>query len=112
MPSSRVFFLLALTTVLVVVGVVVPDLGKLALVLDGAILAAFVVDYPQVRWDGKVGHLLVLAHRRSLGRHPQRIRGLGREPYALREYLPGDPPNKIHWKATARHGRLITREET
>ncbi len=224
MPSSRVFFLLALTTVLVVVGVVVPDLGKLALALDGAILAAFAVDYlrvrranvaadrrwpqllvqgaegevtvelvtgdgrsrrvrlrdtlhpgiaaapqrtelelpaggrlawsyrirprrrgehpagplvarilgpwrlawtqrqllagerrrvyPQVRWDGKVGHLLVLAHRRSLGRHPQRIRGLGREPYALREYLPGDPPNKIHWKATAHHGRLITREET
>ena len=188
MPSSRVFFLLALTTVLVVAGVVVPDLGRLALLLDGAILAAFAVDYlrvrraalvaerrwprllvqgaeaevtvelasgdarsrrvrlrdtlnpalavaprrtelelpargrlawsyrirprrrgehlsgplvarilgpwrlawtqrqllageprrvyPQVRWDGKVGHLLVLAHRRSLGRHPQRIRGL------------------------------------
>ena len=26
--------------------------------------------YPQVRWDGKVGHLLLLAHRRMLGRHP------------------------------------------
>lgn len=68
--------------------------------------------YPQVRWDGKVGHLLLLAHRRSLGRHPQRLRGLGTEPYALREYLPGDPPNKIHWKASARHGRLVSREDT
>ena len=29
-----------------------------------------------------------------------------------REYLPGDPPNKIHWKATARHGRLVSREDT
>jgi hypothetical protein len=39
-------------------------------------------------------------------------RGAGSETYALREYLKGDPPTKIHWKATARHGRLVTREET
>ncbi|MEM1176729.1 MAG: DUF58 domain-containing protein [Acidobacteriota bacterium] len=68
--------------------------------------------YPQVRWDGKVGQLLLLAHRRALGQHPQRHRGLGTEPYALREYLAGDPPNKIHWKASARHGRLVSREDT
>ncbi|MEO1084721.1 MAG: DUF58 domain-containing protein, partial [Acidobacteriota bacterium] len=68
--------------------------------------------YPQVRWDGKVGHLLLLAHRRALGHHPQRHRGLGTELYALREYLAGDPPNKIHWKASARHGRLVSREDT
>ena len=68
--------------------------------------------YPQVRWDGKVGQLLLLAHRRSLGRNPQRFQGLGTELYALREYLPGDPPNKVHWKATARHGHLVSREET
>lgn len=68
--------------------------------------------YPQVRWDGKVGHLLLLAHRRSLGSHPQRLQGLGSEPYALREYLPGDPLNRIQWKASARHGRLVSREDT
>lgn len=68
--------------------------------------------YPQVRWEGKVGHLVLLADRRALGHNPQRIQGLGTEPYALREYRSGDPPNKIHWKAAARHGRLITREET
>lgn len=68
--------------------------------------------YPQVRWEGKVGHLVLLAHRRLLGQHPQRLQGAGSEVYALREYLPGDPPAKIHWKAAARHGRLITREET
>jgi uncharacterized protein (DUF58 family) len=68
--------------------------------------------YPQVRWEGKVGQLLLLAHRRSLGRNPLRLQGAGNEPYALREYLPGDPPNKIHWKATARHGRLVSREDT
>ena len=68
--------------------------------------------YPRVRWDGEVGHLLLLAHRRQLGQHPQRLRGMGSETYALREYLPGDPLSKIHWKATARHGRLVSREET
>lgn len=68
--------------------------------------------YPQVRWEGKVGRLVLLAHRRLLGQHPQRLQGAGSEVYALREYLRGDPPGKIHWKAAARHGRLITREET
>lgn len=68
--------------------------------------------YPQVRWDGKVGHLLLLAHRRALGRNPRRLQGQGSEPYGLRAYLPGDPPGKIHWKATARHGSLVSREDT
>lgn len=68
--------------------------------------------YPQVRWGGPVGRLLELAQRRQLGFTPARARGLGTEPYALRQYLPGDAPGRIHWKATARHGRLIVREDT
>jgi uncharacterized protein (DUF58 family) len=68
--------------------------------------------YPQVRWEGRVGRLLALAHRRELGQAPVRRHGLGVEPYALREHRPGDPPTRIHWKATARHGRLIAREDT
>ena len=68
--------------------------------------------YPQVRWEGRVGQLLVLAQRRRMGQIPLRMHGVGTEPYALREYLPGDPLAKIHWKATARHGRLVSREET
>lgn len=68
--------------------------------------------FPQVRWEGKVGQLLMLAHHRSLGRLPQRLQGLGSEPYALREYRAGDPPSKIHWKSTARHGKLVSREDT
>jgi uncharacterized protein (DUF58 family) len=68
--------------------------------------------YPQVRWEGKVGMLLALAQRRRMGQIPLRLHGVGTEPYALREYLPGDPLTKIHWKATARHGRLVTREDT
>jgi uncharacterized protein (DUF58 family) len=68
--------------------------------------------YPQVRWEGKVGKLLALAHRHRLGQVSLHLHGAGTEPYALREYLPGDPLTKIHWKATARHGRLVTREDT
>lgn len=68
--------------------------------------------YPQVRWEGKVGQLLALAQRRRMGQIPLRMHGVGTEPYALREYLPGDPLAKIHWKATARHGRPVSREDT
>ncbi len=68
--------------------------------------------YPQIRWEGRVGQLLALAQRRELGQSPLRLQGLGTEPYALREYRPGDPPTRIHWKATARHGRAVSREDT
>lgn len=68
--------------------------------------------YPRVRWEGRVGQLLTLAQRHQLGSMPLAILGAGTEPYALREYRAGDPPAKIHWKATARHGRMVTREET
>ncbi len=67
---------------------------------------------PQVRWGGEVGKLIALAHRRQLGSIPYSPQGAGGEIYALREYLRGDPLNKIHWKATARHDRPISREET
>jgi uncharacterized protein (DUF58 family) len=68
--------------------------------------------YPQVRWEGKVGQLLTQAQRQRMGQIPLRLQGQGTEPYALREYLPGDPLSKIHWKATARHGRPVSREDT
>jgi uncharacterized protein (DUF58 family) len=68
--------------------------------------------YPQVRWDGRVGQLLAAAHRQRLGQVSLRLQGVGSEPYALREYRPGDPLGKVHWKATARHGRLVSREDT
>ncbi len=68
--------------------------------------------YPQVRWEGRVGQLLVAAQRQRLGQVSLRLQGIGSEPYGLRGYLPGDPLGKVHWKATARHGRLVSREDT
>jgi uncharacterized protein (DUF58 family) len=74
--------------------------------------AAPVRVYPQVRWGGRVGHLLALAHRRELGQSPTRIEGVGSEPYALRPFRPGDPLSRVHWRATARQGKLVAREDT
>jgi len=46
---------------------------------------------------------------RGFGIHAQRQVGKGREFEQLREYLPGDSYEDIHWKATARRGAPITK---
>jgi len=94
--------------------VTVRVLGPLGLAWGQRDLAAGEVQrvFPRVRWGGRVGRILRLAQRRQMGQMPWRRHGQGAEPYALREYLPGDPVRKIHWKATARHRRPIVREDT
>jgi uncharacterized protein (DUF58 family) len=44
------------------------------------------------------------------GSRPRRLAGAGAELHQLRDYLHGDPLSRIDWKATARAGRLMTRE--
>jgi uncharacterized protein (DUF58 family) len=54
----------------------------------------------------------VLSPRRvlaSLGVKPARQRGEGMDFESLREYVPGDDPRRIDWRATARKGRLVSR---
>lgn len=41
---------------------------------------------------------------------PSRVLGNGTEFYSLREYVTGDDPKRINWKASARHGELIINE--
>lgn len=36
--------------------------------------------------------------------------GAGNELFGVREYRPGDPLRRIHWRGSARHGRLVVRE--
>jgi uncharacterized protein (DUF58 family) len=48
-------------------------------------------------------------NRGTFGIHAQRQIGKGREFEKLREYVPGDGYDEIHWKATARRGRPITK---
>ena len=45
-----------------------------------------------------------------LGTHRHRRPGSGSELLDLRDYLPGDPPKMIAWKASARRDRLMTKE--
>jgi uncharacterized protein (DUF58 family) len=55
--------------------------------------------------------LLSLQHRlREAGIRAIRRRGEGSSFANLREYVEGDDPRHVDWKATARRGKLITRE--
>jgi len=48
-------------------------------------------------------------NRGTLGIHTQRQVGKGREFEKLREYIPGDGFEDIHWKATAKRGHPVTK---
>jgi uncharacterized protein (DUF58 family) len=48
-------------------------------------------------------------NRGPIGIHSQRMIGQGREFEKLREYIHGDSYDQIHWKATAKRGRPVTK---
>lgn len=48
-------------------------------------------------------------NRGGYGIHAQRLMGKGRDFEKLREYIPGDSYDEIHWKATAKRGRPVTK---
>jgi uncharacterized protein (DUF58 family) len=64
--------------------------------------------YPNLLNDRKNLAALFL-NRGRFGLHAQRQVGKGRDFEKLREYIPGDGYDEIHWKATARRGRPITK---
>jgi uncharacterized protein (DUF58 family) len=41
---------------------------------------------------------------------PSKELGLGTEFYSMRDYIPGDDPKRINWKASARYNELIVNE--
>jgi uncharacterized protein (DUF58 family) len=51
----------------------------------------------------------IFLNRGAFGLHAERQVGQGREFEKLREYIPGDSPDEIHWKATARRGKPVTK---
>lgn len=61
--------------------------------------------YPNLRRNNDLRAL----RRGADGLHVQRQLGRGREFEKLREYVAGDGFDEIHWKATARRGRPITK---
>lgn len=64
--------------------------------------------YPDLRAEGRQIAALFL-RRSSVGAHRQRMIGRGRDFEKLREYLPGDGYDEIHWKATAKRGHPVTK---
>jgi uncharacterized protein (DUF58 family) len=64
--------------------------------------------YPNLLSDRKNLAALFL-NRGAFGLPAQRQIGKGREFEKLREYVPGDSYDEIHWKATARRGKPITK---
>ncbi len=65
--------------------------------------------YPDVMAVGRYQNLIRRSRLREMGISPVRQRGEGTQFESLREYIPGDDPGHVDWKATARRGKLITR---
>lgn len=63
--------------------------------------------YPNLLNDRKT--LAPVLLKRALGAHARRQVGKGREFEKLREYLPGDSIDDIHWKATAKRLKPIAK---
>jgi uncharacterized protein (DUF58 family) len=64
--------------------------------------------YPNLLGERKNLAALFL-NRGAFGMHAQRQVGKGRDFEKLREYIPGDSYDEIHWKATARRGKPVTK---
>ncbi|MBD3420653.1 MAG: DUF58 domain-containing protein [Chitinivibrionales bacterium] len=64
--------------------------------------------YPDLRQEFR-GMAAFLLYREIDGVHARRFFGKGREFEKLREYIPGDSFEDIHWKATAKRNQPITK---
>jgi uncharacterized protein (DUF58 family) len=66
--------------------------------------------YPNILALRKFDLLKQRGHLRQIGIRRSRLKGVGTDFDALREYASGDDYRKMDWKATARRGKLIVRE--
>jgi uncharacterized protein (DUF58 family) len=73
---------------------------------DRIVIAPSLAGVRRFRW------LAVHQRLAAAGVRDARRRGEGRAFARLRDYVPGDDPRHIDWKATARRGHTITREFT
>ena len=64
--------------------------------------------YPNLATEGRSVAALFL-NRGAFGVHVQRQVGKGRDFEKLREYTHGDSYDEIHWKATAKRGKPVTK---
>lgn len=64
--------------------------------------------YPNL-FDERKNVAALFLRRGQMGMHAQRIAGQGRDFEKLREYVPGDSSDEIHWKASAKRGHPVTK---
>ncbi len=64
--------------------------------------------YPNL-FDERKNVAALFLRRGQLGAHAQRVAGQGRDFEKLREYVPGDSSDEIHWKASAKRGHPVTK---
>jgi uncharacterized protein (DUF58 family) len=64
--------------------------------------------YPNL-FDERKNVAALFLRRGQLGTHAQRVAGQGRDFEKLREYVPGDSSDEIHWKASAKRGHPVTK---
>jgi uncharacterized protein (DUF58 family) len=55
-------------------------------------------------------HIPTAAWRQAIATAQTRRTGSEGDLLAIRDYAPGDPPRQVHWKASARLGRLVVRQ--
>jgi len=86
--------------------------GRLGLIRRQAVMPArrAVKVYPNLVETAKYELLARRGRLMQLGIRAARVRGGGSEFESLREYVPGDEYKKIDWSATARRGKLISRQ--
>jgi uncharacterized protein (DUF58 family) len=62
-----------------------------------------------IRLPSSARQMIAMMSTRHNGLRARRTMGRGREFEKLRDYLPGDGFDEIHWKATAKRGRPVTK---
>ncbi|HET9481699.1 MAG TPA: DUF58 domain-containing protein [Candidatus Polarisedimenticolia bacterium] len=66
--------------------------------------------YPDLEQSRRLTSYLIRVRQVDLEKRLRRQRGRGREFESLREYRTGDPWRDVCWTATARRGKMITRQ--
>lgn len=94
--------------------------GSMTIDSTGPLRLGLVRTTVQLPWEARVYPVLTTLRRRTAMAQALRRRELGRQPYrrlgegrlfeSLRDFVPGDDPRQVDWKATARRRKLITRQ--
>lgn len=66
--------------------------------------------YPNIQDTAKFNLMARKGRLQQIGIRKARLQGAGREFESLRDYMPDDEMRRIDWKASARRGKLVSRQ--